>query len=423
MIVFLNLNFSYKSDISPEIRNSPLDNCKECHSDLTEYRNMHPIMEEGCETCHQPTGDEHPIEGGFRLTETMPDLCYMCHDNFEKENLHYPAAEGECLSCHSPHGSENSSLLLAPVNKVCAECHDAGVPDNFTVHYPFTESSCTDCHDPHQSDNNGLLKSALPSLCFECHENEVEMEGRESLHYPYGEETCTTCHKPHISEQPKLLAQPLPDLCFNCHEESTSAYPHSPVKDGKCMSCHKPHASTQGSLLIAENKEVCLNCHSKTYRTDSTLVNNIGQLISKSTYVHSAIEMDGCATCHAGHGTENASLLRKKYPAGFYTEAKAENFALCFDCHDGTILEEDVNVSGTNFRNGSQNLHYVHINGDKGRSCSMCHNVHASSNEHLIKETATYGKWNMKMNYKVLENGGSCFPGCHGELKYDRSLE
>ncbi|MDX2443211.1 MAG: cytochrome c3 family protein [Bacteroidales bacterium] len=408
---FLNVDLSYSN-------NSPQENCSECHSEMLDFRVMHPVMEMGCETCHESTGEDHPNEGRFKLTETLPGLCYMCHEKYTKKNLHYPTDEGECLSCHSPHGSEFSSILNVEASKICAECHETGVPENNFGHYPYAEGECSSCHDSHQSDNSSLLKSPIPALCYECHEN--TSEGATSVHAVL--EECSTCHGAHSAEQPKLLIQEMPTLCFNCHEESSGEYEHTPVKNGECSGCHNPHASEQASLLTANKQELCLNCHSKTYRTDSTLVENIGQKIKNAKLFHAAIEIDGCSTCHSAHSTGKPAMLKSNFPGSYYTRAKAENFALCFDCHDAAILQEDASASGTNFRNGSQNLHYFHINGTRGRSCIMCHDVHASINEHLIRDVVPFGKWEMQMNYKPFENGGSCLPGCHGELKYDRAL-
>ena len=204
--------------------------CTECHNDLMEYKNIHAVMEMGCETCHESTGDGHPNEGGFKLTEAIPALCYMCHDEYSKKNIHYPTAEGECLACHSPHGSEFSSILKVSATKICLECHDAGLPENNSGHYPFTEGECSSCHESHQSDNKSLLRGAIPALCYECHENLTE--GASSIHAVV--EECSTCHNSHIAEQPKLLIQEMPGLCFNCHEESSGEYTHAPVKNGEC---------------------------------------------------------------------------------------------------------------------------------------------------------------------------------------------
>ena len=57
---------------------------------------------------------------------------------------------------------------------------------------------------------------------------------------------------------------------------------------------------------------------------------------------------------------------------------------------------------------------------DKGRNCNLCHNVHGATNQHLIENKAWFGNWEMPINYKAFENGGSCAPGCHEEKKYIR---
>ena len=397
------------------------EKCITCHDDILKFKNIHPVMEDGCETCHQPQGPSHPEKDSLVLVEKVPALCFICHDNFNKNYIHPPASEGACLSCPSPHRADYSGLLLESREKLCSECHTREKPAGFQEHFTSFESSCNDCHDAHQSDHASLLKDPEPALCFQCHEDETKSEGVEDSHVPYAEGSCSTCHQPHGSVIPGLLTEAVPALCYECHEQNAPAYPHDPVKKGKCIACHNPHASQTGSLLAEDNKGLCLKCHSRSYQTDTTYTENIGQLLKKDPYVHGAIEMDGCASCHAGHGTEYRELLKNKYPTGYYTEAKAENFALCFDCHDAAILEKDPATSGTNFRNGGQNLHYMHINGAKGRSCSMCHGVHAAKNEHLIREKVPYGRWTMNMNYKPAPQGGSCMPGCHGELTYDRS--
>ncbi len=398
---------------------SPQNKCTECHDDITKFKSIHPALEGGCETCHEPSGPDHPEKDGFTLVEKVPALCFVCHEEFGKKNIHPPAKEGDCLSCHSPHGSDNAALLTEPPGKLCMVCHDKEVPANYRAHFSYFESSCNDCHEPHQSDYPSLLKEPVPAICFECHENEAESKGLESVHYPYTEDVCTSCHQPHGAGIAGLLTEKIPDLCYICHEEISAAYPHAPVKNGRCTECHKPHTSDQATLLVSDNKALCLKCHSRSYSTDSSFVENIGLQIKNDSYIHGAIEMDGCASCHAGHGTDNPDLLHNKYPSAFYTDGRPETFALCFDCHDAAMLQKDPEASGTGFRKDTVNLHFVHVSEPPGRSCSMCHDVHAAPNEHLIRAEVPYGKWTMKMNYTVTENGGSCMPGCHGKLSYE----
>ncbi len=414
---FVNIRSGLVNSVS-----SSDEKCTECHSDLTGYKNLHPVMEDGCTTCHEPDGDNHPEKGGFKLVENVPALCFVCHEAFDKKNIHSPASDGDCLSCHSPHGSDNESLLTEPKEELCMICHEMGTGENFKPHFSDFETACSDCHDPHQSDNMSLLKQPMPNVCFECHEDESNAAEEVSVHYAYAEESCTTCHKPHGSELPGMLSEKTPDLCFMCHEQGEYSNPHEPYAKGECTECHSPHASGNETLLKQDKKELCLRCHTKTYKTDSTYTANIGQQLKKNEYQHGAIEMDGCSTCHTGHGAQNPELLRGNYPTDYYAEGVEATYTLCFDCHDPAILEEGTESSGTGFSNGKTNLHFVHLKGEKGRSCSLCHDVHAAKNSHLIKEEVTFGDWSMKMNYKVTDNGGSCMPGCHGELTYDRSF-
>nr|MDA3952452.1 OmpA family protein [Bacteroidales bacterium] len=80
-------------------------------------------------------------------------------------------------------------------------------------------------------------------------------------------------------------------------------------------------------------------------------------------------------------------------------------------------------TDATNFRNGNVNMHYLHINGEKGRSCNTCHDVHGTKGKFLISDKVLFGNWEMDMNYVVKEFGGSCATGCHAEEEYNRNFE
>ena len=76
----------------------------------------------------------------------------------------------------------------------------------------------------------------------------------------------------------------------------------------------------------------------------------------------------------------------------------------------------------TDFRNGKLNLHFVHVNREKGRSCKACHEVHAGNQEKHIAFEVPYGKsnWMLPIKYTKTETGGTCVVGCHKEKPYDR---
>jgi predicted CXXCH cytochrome family protein len=246
------------------------------------------------------------------------------------------------------------------------------------------------------------------------------------MHYP-AEDACNNCHEATGSPHPEgdsagfRLTESLPGLCYLCHEEPVQMeYQHLPLKQGHCLGCHNAHGSSQPALLRSPDPELCLSCHNREYRTDSSRTVNISRLIQGKMVAHSAIILGGCASCHQAHGSDYRELLVGRYPEEDYLPARVENFELCFSCHDTGILELEETDGATGFRNGNMNLHWLHINGTKGRNCRMCHNIHGSSQPFLVEERVLFGEWEMEMNFVPEEQGGSCLPGCHGKLSYQR---
>ena len=258
--------------------------------------------------------------------------------------------------------------------------------------------------------------------CTECHADLVEYD---VMHYP-AEDACENCHESTGNEHPGdavgfTLMDQSPALCFYCHEEGTETdYPHLPVTRGSCLECHDAHGSSSPLLLKSAEQELCLSCHNKSYQGDSTVTINIGRLLKGKMIAHSAIEGGGCLVCHKAHGTDFHDLLVDLYPEEDYIEVSTEVFGLCFQCHDTDLLEAEETEWGTNFRNGTKNLHWLHINGSKGRNCRLCHNLHGSEQKFLIEERVAFGDWEMKMKFVPGQRGGSCLPGCHGKLSYSR---
>ncbi len=402
------------------------ENCLECHAVVLEKLNKHAATKK-CGSCHESNGLQHPSTGvkGFKFVEEMPALCYQCHDTYEKKNLHPPVAKGKCLGCHEAHSSDNEKLLKYPKATLCLECHDVDMTGKKSQHKAVIDGNCQACHDTHESDYKKLLKSDNSSLCFTCHEQQKQLTESLTVHAPF-QRNCMICHNGHSSDEPRLLREKTPDLCAGCHEdvmtvatESTHTHPGMKVKKN-CMNCHSPHASAEKNLLIAEEEKVCITCHNKSVSAENKPMINIRQLLQNSPYTHGKIAKMNCSSCHIPHGSNNHPILSGSYPVGGYATDKKESFPLCFNCHNSSLLMQQTSETATGFRNGLQNLHYLHIQGSKNRNCSNCHNVHGSQNPYLIAEKVIYGKWEMPIRFMVLQNGGSCAPGCHGERTYKR---
>jgi predicted CXXCH cytochrome family protein len=280
---------------------------------------------------------------------------------------------------------------------------------------------------------SGRLKTAKPDTgnaeCITCHGDLI----KNNVVHPDLESTCDICHAPTGSVHPQknikgfTLTEKLPVLCFNCHTEfqqHLEKYPsvHGPLRDSlSCLNCHNPHSSPQQKLLTDGTNNLCLNCHNRTISNESVRIENISQILSKAKSVHQAIE-GGCVTCHNPHFSEKRLLLIGNFPASQYVKGTTENYEICFMCHDADLIEAKSTITGTNFRNGKTNLHYVHLKGEKGRSCTMCHDVHGSVNDRLILDKLKFGNWEMKIRFEISENGGSCLTACHSEKKYDRTV-
>jgi predicted CXXCH cytochrome family protein len=401
--------------------------CKDCHRALIEQKVVHAVAADDCESCHTTNGNEHPKQGvkGFDLVEKVPALCFMCHEQNSKTNIHPPSEAGECLTCHSPHASANKGLLIkGPQAALCADCHDTGPNEKPVKHKPVSEGNCTACHDPHQSDFSRFLKVEKPQLCYNCHATVQKQTELKTIHPPFTDD-CANCHETHSADTEKLLLQKIPGLCYNCHDMQTAIenakVVHKVVNDARgCANCHSAHATDNEKLLITNGKDLCLSCHSKIVKTGERTLANIGMLLKKGNTIHGAIEGDGCTACHNPHASEQTLLLKGAFPEGQYVDAKPESFELCFTCHDQELLTTETSATATQFRNGEQNLHYLHVNGEKGRNCNVCHNVHGSASAHLINDKVKFGSWDMPIQFQHEENGGSCNTGCHAKKKYAR---
>jgi len=296
-------------------------------------------------------------------------------------------------------------------------------------HAPYESGQCGVCHEKNDAANPGRIRHAtVNEQCFECHDDVRDVMARKYKHVPAAE-ACTDCHNPHNSSQPGLLAREMVDLCLSCHagikdQLTKGKVKHDAVvKDRKCANCHNPHAANVERLLISLPFDLCVGCHSRDgmVSDDGKQMTNFKKFLEENKVWHDPVRAKDCSACHRTHASDNFRLLVADYPAAFYAPYERKHYAICYGCHNDKVVSEPVTTTLTGFRDGSKNLHYVHVNRERGRTCRACHEVHASKQDHHIREGVPYGPkgWILKVGYTKLPNGGSCAKTCHDTRTYN----
>jgi predicted CXXCH cytochrome family protein len=176
--------------------------------------------------------------------------------------------------------------------------------------------------------------------------------------------------------------------------------------------------------LPQEPADLCLSCHDRDYPgpNGQVAVANMKDILAKNSIHHGPIKQKDCSGCHNAHGSKHFRMLREFFPQLFYAGYSQDNYKLCFLCHEKSLASTDTTTTLTNFRNGSQNLHFVHVNKQvKGRTCRACHDAHATNNPKHIRDKVPFAKWQLPIGFTKTQNGGTCLPGCHQRYGYDRA--
>ena len=400
-----------------------------CHADIVDRPVMHrPAAAQRCLDCHEY---EDPGEHLFGLVTEKQELCWECHDLDFEDVVHAPVDDGDCMECHDPHGSGHRLMLVKdPSRGLCLNCHEQDVSTLKYVHGPVVAGACDVCHAAHTSVEEKLLLKKPTELCFECHLDVSGPSGAELHRHKPIDDGCSTCHDPHQSDVRYQLSSAPPGLCFSCHDDvresmEGAAVIHGPARED-CTACHNPHFSVAANLLPSAGEELCLGCHDKPIRTAAgRMLVNMAALLEANPLRHGPLREGNCGACHTPHAGEHAGLLTEAYVPTFYAPFDYERYELCFGCHDEDLVDDESGTGFTGFRDGDRNLHWLHVNRTKGRTCRACHDVHASSLPFHIRDAVPFGPagWMLKVGYERTADGGSCMPSCHGPKSYRRGGE
>jgi predicted CXXCH cytochrome family protein len=284
--------------------------------------------------------------------------------------------------------------------ELCDACHVADDPEKHEFRYAASGGQfCTDCH--------------------------ASLMQHDFKHEPAEQGLCTFCHSAHESQYAGLLKFPPEALCVSCHSDAVpdrARVVHGPVEQGHCVVCHNPHSSDIDDYLVAAVPELCFGCHDKdqTDHDGRTLPAVEQSFLDKSLIQHPPFARGECLLCHDPHASVSIRLQRMPYSQAFYTDFSSDKF-FCLMCHGETTFTEPRTLTATKFRNGNLNLHYRHVEREKGRGCRACHHQHASRLEAQIATDTFLGEQNIGIkSFAKSETGGTCAPLCHRAVKYDR---
>jgi predicted CXXCH cytochrome family protein len=404
-----------------------------CHADLQQKKMLHgPVAQGTCKACHAQAA---PQVHTFDYTHPREKLCEACHVVNLKNFVHKPLRDGQCTGCHDPHQSDHRFILKAdPAQTLCLSCHDKEpFLQSKHIHGPVAAGACILCHESHSSWNPKLVIHQGRELCLFCHED-VDRRLAAARHvHPPAQKECGACHDPHGSEHAMQIRQKKRTLCVSCHEDigrllETSQRVHAAVEiDDGCGNCHNAHGTTLPRLLKRSLMDTCLSCHNKEITMpDGKKLADMATLLKDNPNHHGPVRRADCNACHDPHASPNFRLLSKVYPEYFYAPFDLGNYDLCFQCHmrDTVLVKEGRGL--TRFKDGELNLHFVHVNKEeKGRSCRACHEVHASKRPAHVREQVPFGPsgWQIEINFKQTETGGSCAPACHRPKEYVRTAD
>ncbi len=390
--------------------------CTTCHDpherDIVPFLQKTTLYGEMCTTCHIQGGSAWSWLSSSHANSSAPG---GIHDPWAERKPAWQGntvAENACFNCHTPHNAVQPQRLVKDIEEdTCFLCHDGNVAktdiqaevnkpsrhattlftgihdptEDFAIPGPPVHVECADCHNPHATENTAALAPTVPGPLL----------GVKGVDFGGGQ----------VAEADNLY-----EVCFKCHADYN-------VRPGSTI----PRQADESNVRL----EFDLSNPSFHPIEGPGLNPNVPSLIPPLT-VSSVIY---CTDCHnndsgpgAGgsgpkgpHGSIYPQLLERNYSTTDFTAETANNYALCYKCHDrNSILSDD-----------SFKEHDKHIR-DEDTPCSVCHDPHGvnlafgsvSENSHLINFDLSVVFPNSNGDLRFEDRGtfrGACYLLCHDE--------
>lgn len=381
----------------------------------------------------------------------------------------------QCITCHDPHNDPFGQFLVKDnvASSLCITCHDekgwnnsshsrsnallvrtGGLWSN-TDYLTVAENGCENCHIPHSA---GAIERLLVFLneednCLSCHDGKVassDIGAAITKRYNHPVQQYIGVHN--AAEDFASGSVPKHVECSDCHD-AHQANGDPSVGDSWVSGANWGASGVSaGGTVVTQVRyvyEICFKCHGDNNVIDALpIIRQIDQFNTRLEFNPAnpsfhPVEIQGknpdvpsllppytvsslisCTNCHGNsdplaapgpHGSNDQYLLTGRYITDDYTTESPASYALCYTCHNRSILLDDVNFK-----------HRKHIV-DERAPCSACHDPHGVSfmqgnsqhNSHLINFDLAIilPDSTGRLEYNDLGRfRGECFLNCHGKI-------
>jgi predicted CXXCH cytochrome family protein len=369
--------------------------CLKCHNRIVGW--SIPIPVDGQITGHQSSSS--PVNGVLPISprqwptwSTVGEWgCEECHvphgAGGQQRLLYYQEEEKNCYTCHN--GTVAQKNIYAQFQKFSRHPVEAttGVhdPKESPISITSRHVECVDCHNPHAANNRMATAPNVPGSLDEVSGMTIDRAAINPAAYEY-------------------------QICFKCHADLTQQIPYIPrvINNTNCQATFSPVDPSFHPVAAAGRNP------------------NVPSIPSTYEPTLTASSIIYCSDCHGDdngqtrgpHGSAWPPILKYEYETADGTPENAQNYALCYYCHNRTSILNDQSFP----------FHNLHIAG-ASTPCSVCHDAHgiaddglSGSHTHLINfdtrvvspQTGSFPFFTDKGTFH-----GSCTLICHGHTHTD----
>lgn len=416
-----------------------------------------------CVSCHDPheQDTDATTKKFLVMSNASSALCVTCHHKqywSTNPSAHmsstkaYTAAQGAhtgystvatngCESCHKSHlAGQGPRSLKAREELTCGgtgtQCHSStGVGRNIQAEFAKTYTHPTysvtpSVHDPAESPTNAsaTLPEVTPGTprhaeCEDCHNSHASYAATAAAPKASGKLAGVwginvTGTKTLPSGTPSSVNEY--EICFKCHGDSTNmpqatGTPAPPYPNRQAVQWNKRLQFSPSAVSFHPVAGPARATTAPSLKAPWTLTS-----IISCTDCHDNDTGPNAPTPGTGpsgpHGSNIRHLLAGRYDQDTSnTTESATTYALCYKCHDRTIV----------LSNASCREHSRHVTSERA-SCSICHDSHGipssqgtvTNNAHLVnfdRRFVTPSSSGILRWEQTSPGRGRCYLTCHGE--------